>query len=124
MPKLVDVLSRGSQKHGSFGASLALYQNEKKRNTLSTSWKTEGPESGVSWFDLILYLEKVAQPLVEIWCHYLKRQGFLDISYRKKTYPVLHWCINLRWNTSPMETSERLLPTPRGTFEIRNPSAF
>jgi len=31
MPKLVDVLSRGSQKHGSFGASLALYQNEKKK---------------------------------------------------------------------------------------------
>eukprot|EP01124_Arcella_intermedia_P020854 TRINITY_DN2840_c0_g1_i3.p1 TRINITY_DN2840_c0_g1~~TRINITY_DN2840_c0_g1_i3.p1 ORF type:complete len:278 (-),score=62.68 TRINITY_DN2840_c0_g1_i3:246-1079(-) len=46
MPKLVSVLSRGSQQNGSFGASLALYQNEKKKNTLSTSWKTEGPESG------------------------------------------------------------------------------
>jgi len=34
MPKLVKVLSRGSEQHGSFGASLALYQNEKKKKYL------------------------------------------------------------------------------------------
>jgi len=99
------VLAHRTQQTGSFGASIALYQNEKKKNTLSTSWKTEGPssENGIAWCEIIVYLEKVGQPLAELWCSYLKKQGFQNIKYTKKTYPVLHWCIVLHWHMSHLE---------------------
>lgn len=45
---------------------------------------------GVSWYDVIIYLEKVEQPLIEMWCAYLKLQGFKDIRYVKRSYPVRH----------------------------------
>jgi len=60
-------------------------------------------ETGVAWLDVIIYLKQVGQPLIEIWCLYLKRQGFIDISYTKKTHPILHWSITLHWNASPIE---------------------
>jgi len=103
MPKLVYNLTHIVKQNGGFGATIAFYQNEKKKNSLATSWEKEGIKAGVSWYDVIIYLEKVEQPLIEMWCAYLKLQGFKDIRYIKRSYPVLHWSIELTWNLSPME---------------------
>jgi len=103
MPKLVGQLTYMVKQQGGFGATIAFYQNAKKKDTIATSWEREGIKAEVSWYDVIIYLERVEQPLIEMWAAYLKTQGFVDISYAKRAHPVLHWCLILTWNASKME---------------------
>lgn len=70
--------------------------------------------TGVSWYDMIVYLERVEQPLIEMWgtyylfffsflpfsreASYLVAQNFREVKYCKKSYPILHWAIEIQWN--------------------------
>jgi len=98
--KIVKALTEMTiQKAGVFAATIALYQNPKKKDTISTSPINES-HSDVTSLEVIVYLEVVTQPVIELWCTFFKLQGFTDLNYTKNAYPVIHWAIHLSWKSS------------------------
>src|SRR3546814_14143351 len=93
------------KQNGGFGATIAFYQNAKKKDTLATSWEKEGLKAGphrddplflahrapeVSWYDIILYLEKVEQPLMEMWRSEERRVGNECVSTCRSRWSPYH----------------------------------
>jgi len=113
--KIVKALTEMTvQKAGVFAATIALYQNSKKKDTISTSHRSVMPASNhlsdmshldVTFLEVIVYLEVVTQPVIELWCTYFKLHGFTDLTYTKKVHPIIHWAIDLSWNSSFFQKS-------------------